>query len=336
MDQSSIKDVINSAVIANRENNYTFEKELVSNFTKAIRDNMKLFEEANEIDLKNNNGFKLDNILIDKLLKKYEDVNPLIRMNDEMILMKNNLLKSELYTKLGVILVVFDGNTYTMLEMILLGLLTHNAIIFTYNGYMGGTNGLMINIIQTIFEKENMKKEMFQHSVTIRSQEFFDNYKSINKTIIIGNDDFTSKYLKECTTEAIVSNYNKYDIYIDSLKDIDFIKEILNQKLDFNVYINDDLKIDIEDAVFVSDIDEVISYINYGSKYASAIFTEDNEKAAKFVEMINSKYVMINASPTLEQAFDIKQEDLLKTKNIIMPNIYKFDGTTIEIKTDNG
>ena len=69
---------------------------------------------------------------------------------------------------------MFDGNTYTMLEMILLGLLTHNTMIFAYNGYMGGTNGLLINIIQTILEKENLKKEMFQHSITMRSSEFFD------------------------------------------------------------------------------------------------------------------------------------------------------------------
>ena len=74
--------------------------------------------------------------------------------------MDNQLLYSKLLTKLGVVLVMFDGNTYTMLEMILLGLLTHNTMIFAYNGYMGGTNGLLINLIQTVLEKENLKKEI--------------------------------------------------------------------------------------------------------------------------------------------------------------------------------
>ena len=47
---------------------------------------------------------------------------------------------------------------------------------------------------------------------------------------------------------------------------------------------------------------------------------------------INSKYIMVNASPTLERALDITQEDLLRFKNIAIPNMYKLDGTRIEIK----
>ena len=44
---------------------------------------------------------------------------------------------------------------------------------------------------------------------------------------------------------------------------------------------------------------------------------------SKFIKNINSKYVMVNTSPTLEQSLDIKQEDLLKEKSILLPNIYK-------------
>lgn len=332
MEQDSVKNIINNAIIANRNNKYNYEKELVSNFAKAIKMNIKLFESTNEIDLKNKNGFKLDNNLIDKIFKKYENTEPLIKSKDKISLMDNELLNSKLYTKLGVVLVMFDGNTYTMLEMILLGLLTHNTMIFAYSGYMGGTNELLINIVQTILEKENLKKEMFQHSVTLRSNEFFDNFKSINKTIIIGNNEFINKYLKECTTETIVSGYQNYDIYIDSLKDIEFIKRILMQKLYVNIYINNNLKIKAENAIFVEDIDEAITYINYNSsQYCSSIFTEDNENASKFIDNINSRYVMVNTSPTIEQSLDISQKDLLKEKNIMIPNIYKFDGTNINI-----
>lgn len=336
MEQDSVKNIINNAIIANRNNKYNYEKELVSNFARAIRENIKLFESTNEIDLNNNNGFRLDNNLIDKILKKYENTEPLIKSKDKISLMDNQLLNSKLYTKLGVVLVMFDGNTYTMLEMILLGLLTHNTMIFAYNGYMGGTNGLLINMVQTILEKGNLKKEMFQHSVTLRSNEFFDNFKSINKTVIIGNNEFINKYLKECTTETIVSGYQNYDIYIDSLKDIEFIKKILMKKLSVNIYINSNLKIKAENAIFVEDIDEAITYINYNSsKYCSSIFTENNDNASKFIDNINSKYVMVNTSPTIEQSLDISQEDLLKEKNIMIPNIYKFDGTNIKITKDD-
>ena len=333
MEQDSVKNITNNAIIANRNNKYSYEKDYVSNFAKAIRENIELFESANEIDLNNENGFKLDNNLIDKILKKYENADPLIESKDKISLMDNQLLNSKLYTKLGVVLVMFDGNTYTMLEMILLGLLTHNTMIFTYNGYMGGTNGLLIKIVQTILEKEKLKKEMFQHSVTLRSNEFFNNFKSINKTVIIGNNEFINKHLKECPTETIISGYQNYDIYIDSLKDIEFIKKILMKELYVNIYLNNNLKIELEDAIFVDNIDEAITYINYNSShYCSSIFTEDNENASKFIDDINSKYVMVNASPTIEQSLDITQEDLLKEKNIVIPNIYEFDNTNINIK----
>ena len=331
MNQDSVKNIITNAIIANRNNKYNYEKELVSNFSKAIRENIKLFESTNIRDLNNKNGFKLENNLIDKILKKYENKEPLIKSKAEISLMNNQLLNSKLYTKLGIVLVMFDGNTYTMLEMILLGLLTHNTMIFAYNGYMSETNGLLINIVQTILEKENLKKEMFQHSVTLRSNEFFYNFKSINKTVIIGNNEFINKYLKECTTETIVSGYQNYDIYIDSLKNIEFIKKNLMQNLYVNIYINNNLKIKAENAIFVEDIDEAITCINYNSsKYCSSIFTEDNESASKFIDNINSRYVMVNISPTIEQSLDINQENLLKEKTIMIPNIYKFDGTNVK------
>lgn len=336
MNQDSVKNIINNAIIANRNNKYNYEKELVSNFSKAIRENIKLFESTNIRDLNNKNGFKLENNLIDKILKKYENKEPLIKSKAEISLMNNQLLNYKLYTKLGIVLVMFDGNTYTMLEMILLGLLTHNTMIFTYNGYMGETNGLLINIVQTILEKENLKKEMFQHSVTLRSNEFFYNFKSINKTVIIGNNEFINKYLEECTTETIVSGYQNYDIYIDSLKNIEFIKKNLMQNLYVNIYINNNLKIKAENAIFVEDIDEAITCINYNSsKYCSSIFTEDNESASKFIDNINSRYVTVNISPTIEQSLDINQENLLKEKTIMIPNIYKFDGTNVKFENNN-
>ena len=295
-----------------------------------------MLDQANMIDIKNNNGFKLDKDIFDRILKKYENIEPVINSKDMIFKLDNDLLNSKLYTKLGVLLVIFDGNTYTMLEMIILGLLTHNTMIFTYNGYMGGTNGLLLGLVQAVLEKEKLDEKMFQHSLTIRTTDFFNNFKSINKTVIIGDDELINKYLKECRTESIISGYKNYDLYIDSLRDIEIIKQILNQKTNINLYINSNIDYQKENAIIVSDIDEAITTINYNSsKYSSAIFTEDNDNASKFINRINSKYVMVNTSPTIEQSLDIKQEDLLKEKTIIIPNMYKFDGTSINIEINN-
>lgn len=336
MEQDDVNKIINNALLANRNNKYNYEKELVLNFSRTIRENINLLDQANMIDIKNNNGFKLDKDIFDRILKKYENIEPVINSKDMIFKLDNDLLNSKLYTKLGVLLVIFDGNTYTMLEMIILGLLTHNTMIFTYNGYMGGTNGLLLGLVQAVLEKEKLDEKMFQHSLTIRTTDFFNNFKSINKTVIIGDDELINKYLKECRTESIISGYKNYDLYIDSLRDIEIIKQILNQKTNINLYINSNIDYQKENAIIVSDIDEAITTINYNSsKYSSAIFTEDNDNASKFINRINSKYVMVNTSPTIEQSLDIKQEDLLKEKTIIIPNMYKFDGTSINIEINN-
>lgn len=324
MVRDNINSIIRNAINSNKNNNIKNELELITNLHKAIKDNYSLFESANKIDLSNNNGFQLEYEVMDKILTRYTNTKPIINQNKENYIYDNNLLKSLVYSKLGIVLVVFDGNPYVMLEMILLGILTHNTIIFSYDGFMHGTNGLLINLVQTILDKEKYVKEMFQHSFSINSEEYFDNFKTINKTIIIGDNDMQNKYLKLCSTNVIVSGYNNYDIYIDDLSHFDVVKKIMNQKLNVTFYINSDLKINIDNGIYVDDIDEVITQINYnGSGYSCAIFTQTKENASKFIRNINSKNVMVNASPTLEQQLDIKQEDLLKIKNIIMPNIYQ-------------
>jgi len=301
---------------------------------KAILENYTLFETTNKIDLSNNNGFVLEKNTMETIIDRYINAIPLINSKDNSTITENDLLISNIYSNLGIVHVIFDGNTYTMLELILLGILTHNTIIFTSNGYMHGTNGLLLNIVHTILEKEEYKKEMFQHSFIIRPEDFFDSFKTINKTIVIGDSEMQNKYNKLCANALLISGYNNYDIYIEDLEHVETIKKIISQKLNINLYINSGLKVKADNAIFVEDIDEAITQINFNSSgYSSSIFTKNNENASKFIKNINSKNVLVNASPTLVQQLDIKQEDLLKEKNIILPNIYKFDGfkSNIEI-----
>lgn len=330
MVQDDINLIIQSAIKSKKHNNVKNEKELITNFQKAIIDNYFLFESTNKIDLANNNGFELSKNVIERLLNKYLNISPLINESQDVVITKDNLLVSNLYSNLGIIHVIFDGNTYTMLELILLGLITHNTIIFSYNGYMHGTNGLLITLIQTVLEKENYQKEMFQHSFSINAEEYFSNFKTINKTIIIGDGDFQTKYNKLCANDILISGYNHYDIYIDDLEHIETIKKIVNAKHNVDLYINSNLNIDIDNAFLVNDAEEAIAQINFnGSGFSSSIFTTNSDNASKFIKNVNSKRVLVNASPTLEGQLDIKQTDLLKEKKVIIPNIYKFDGTKI-------
>jgi len=115
------------------------------------------------------------------------------------------------------------------------------------------------------------------------------------------NDEIISKSIKYAIDNSVY-NFNDLDL--------------------IDVYVNSDLKIEIDNGIYVNDIDEAITLINYNSSgYCSAIFTQINKNAAKFVRNLNSKNVMVNVSSTLERQLDIKQE-VLKVKNIVMTNIY--------------
>ena len=322
MINNNIEDIILNALTAKRKNDIKEEKEIIKMFLQSINKNKTLLEQANQIDLLKNNAIKIDLDIINKIFNKYLKEDILINKNDELNFLKNNMLYSKVYEKLGIILVLFDGNPYTMLELIILGILTHNVMIFSYDGYMLGTNGLFLTFIESILENNNYKKNMFQHSVNIENEEYFKNHKTINKTLIIGDNEFVSNALKCCTTEVIVSNFKNYSIYIDENIDNDLINTILKTKENIDIYIKENIDLKIKNATYVNDCDEAITLINYNnSKYSSSIFTNNKENASNFIKNINSKYVMVNTSPTLEQSLDITQENLLKEKIILMPNI---------------
>ena len=317
-----VNNIINNAIKA-RDNIIVDEKKTVYDFAMAIKNNLRLIQAANDIDLKNNNGFKLDYKIFEKLLNKYIKEEALISHDEEMLITDNNLINSNLYSKLGIVLVKFDGNTYTLLEMILLGLLTHNTMIFSYDGYMHGTNGLLINLIQAVLEKLELNKYMYQDDYQNSVVEYFKNFKTINKTVIIGDGEFIADNLEKCTTEVITCGYDHYDLYIEDLKHEDVIRKIVDTNKDINVYLKEDLELNNIDYIKVTNVDEAITRINHSSSlYSSAIFTDDRNSIISFINEINSDNIFINTSPTLEQSLSIKQIDLLHKKNVTIPNIY--------------
>ncbi len=319
MEQDRLVDIINKTINASRKNNYNHELELVDNLKMSIKENLDLFERANDVDIENENGFKLD---LNRLIKVFDNYTnePLIFQRNDFY-KNNNIIKSVEYDKLGIVLVIFNGDTYAMLEMIVLGILTHNTLVFAYDSYNGGANKLLVDLAQAVFEREDLEKEAIEQYFTVNPEELFENYKTIDKTVIIGDHTFIDKYKKICPTETVVSGYNNYDIYIESLDNLDVITNIISSNKNIDIYTTQELSDKIDGSIVVNDLEEAINMINYNSSlYCSSIFTDNSKNASTFLKHVKSKNVLYNASPLLINKLDIREEDLLKEKTIIIPN----------------
>lgn len=299
------------------------EKKLIKILKDMMNEEFESFEKCSAIDIKNNNGEKLDldriNALIDRLLEE-----EILFYEKDKISKGEELVKSTLYYPKGVIGVLFDGNFYTMLELIIKSIYTHNAIFFLDDGYMLGTNDLLIQLVGDILGKNGYDRNIIGHYYGDDFKEVYSNFKSINKVIVIGNSEFCDKYRKLLSGEVQISGYNYYDLYIEDLLDMELLKNILLLGKNMNLYIKDNLNVKSSEAIFVSDIDEAITMINYnGALYSSSIFSKDTDSVSKFLKNVNSKNIFVNTSPTLISELDITQSDLLIEKNIYVPNQIK-------------
>lgn len=302
-------------------------KILISEIKKAININKSAIMSANNIDIKNNNGFLinfdiLDNIfnLIEKENIYYADVTLLQKDEDKKIFYGKEIFD------LGNVIIINDGSTYTILELILRNLLVGNTSIICNSGYMYGTNQVLIEIIKTVLEALNLSKYFVQTFIDDKYEDILERYSSIDLVICVGNHEMQQRVIEKCKNKIILSGYETFDIYIEDDTNINLFNKIESLGLNINYYIKESLNITNDNAIYVSDIEEAIAQINYnGNKYACAIFTDNSENASNFIKNIKAKIITINTSPTIERILDIKEEDLFLSKKVIYPNSFKFE-----------
>ncbi len=332
--ENNINDVICNALIVKRDGLNKKIKPVIQQIKKAILDNKDLIIQANEVDKSKDNGFIINfdvisNIfnLIDKESILFGDVTLSQKDDDKKLIYGRQIMD------IGNVVVINDGNSYILIEMILRNILAGNSIIYANNGYMYGTNNLLVQIIQDVLEHYDISRNLVQNFVTDDFNEVLNNYANINLVVCIGDNELQNSILKSSRNKTIVSGYEHFDLYIEDTTHLDFLSTIINTGLDIKIYIKEDINIDSQDAMIVSDIDEAIGQINYtGSGYSAAIFTTSTKNASLFMKEVRSKIVTVNTSPTIERIIDIKQSDLVNEKTFIYPLTFKLDGTTIDIE----
>ena len=332
--QYSIDKIITNALQVKKDTLSKNIKPIIAQIQKALESNKETIEQANSIDKKNNNGFILDFNIIKNIFSNLEKEN--LFYGDVTLSQKDEEKKIVYGTQVmdyGNVVVITDGNPYTIIEMIIRNIMAGNTTIFSNDGFMFGTNQLLIQIIQNVLDLFNISKYFVQIYVSENFDEVLSNFANIDLIVCIGDHSLQNMILNKSKNRTIVSGYENFDLYIEDTSHIDFLNKIVNTGLNIQLYINSATKLDHSSAIIVSDVDEAIAQINYnGSKYSSAIFTTSTENASKFVKEVKSKIITINTSPTIERIIDIKQKDLINEKIIIYPFNFKLDGNSNNIE----
>ena len=334
MQNNNINKIITNSLEVNKNILSKNIKAIIIQIKNALEINKEAIKAANSIDKKNNNGFILDFNVIKNIFSNLEKEN--LFYGDVTLSQKDeekNILYGTQIMDIGNIVVITDGNPYTIIEMIVRNIMAGNTTIFSNNGFMFGTNQLLIQIIQSVLEQFNISKYLVQIYVSENFDEVLSNFANIDLVVCIGNRSFQNMILNKSKNRTIVSGYENFDLYIEDVSHIEFLNKIVNTGLNIQLYINSDTNFDHSSAIMVNDIDEAIAQINYnGSNYSSSIFTTSKENASKFIKEVKSKIVTINTSPTIERIIDIKQNDLINKKIIIYPFNFKLDDNIVKVE----
>lgn len=317
-----IREILGNATMAYTNMDANIDgKKIAQNIFELLEEDKESIEKANEIDVKNDNGFKINFDIFQKLKNEINNTEDVYRKVISMKKNKNNYLEGKQTDNLGTICLVYDGNTYCLLELVLKAILTHNSIIITSESdYMKATNELIIILIRRILEAYNVDKNLVQILYTSRLEELLANTVSINKVIAIGNKDFQNKIKKISKVEVISKGYNYFDLYIEDLTNLTFIEKIVQEE-NIDIYVKSDLEVPFEDYIEVEDIDEATAQINFNtSGYSSSIFTNNNQNASIFLREVKTDNVSVNSSPLIENIVDLDINLLLAKKNMFYPN----------------
>ena len=278
---------------------------------------------ANKIDVKNKNGFSLEWEQVSELYEKVSMIEDSYRKVISMNKNANNYLEGKQTDNLGNICAIYDGNTYCLLELVMKAILTHNSLILvSETDYMKATNELIIILVQRILKAYNIDNNLIQILYTTEIEELLSNSITIGKAIVIGNKSYQNRIRLISKVNTIYIGYNTFDLYVDDDANLSFIKKIIKQSNNIDIYVKTGLKFDYDEVTEVEDVDEAIGMINFNtSGYSSSIFTSDNQNASQFLKEVKSKNVAVNSSPLIEDFLNIDINEFLIVKNMIYPNL---------------
>lgn len=279
---------------------YNFNSNMINKILerldKFISENKNDFDKSIEIDNEKNNV----KIELDKLIN-------IIKEN------KNNSEFFPVFTAkkivdgYGNICVLYNGNPYITLKLIINALRTHNNIVFCTDNFLH-INGLLIEGINIVVKELKYAEKIALLQTNISETNLNIGQKYFNLVLYIGNKISFKNVQKLFNVPSICIEYGYINVFIedDSFKDIllDIDKYAYKNSISINYFDN-------------TDIEETIEHVNqYNLNDYFVIFTKNPEIAYKLVSSIKAKNILINANPFENYEFYINEDKLVYTKNI--------------------
>lgn len=302
--------------------NYNKEKTNTSNIITEIINNIienkSVILNANNMDVSEENGFKLDFNIIKDLLNKMRSEKSLYKTK-LLSLDKNQAIECD---NLGVLETFFDGNTYIFVEVALKSIISHNSMIFiSQKDYMKYTNAVILEIVKKTLESKKIDKNIIQLIYDYDILKYCTNSYVIKKAFVIGNTDLhnTIKRISKLETEYI--GYNDCDIYIEDIDSLNILKEFIdnNNNILFKTYIKESLDISLEDAIYVENVEKCMEEIGFDScNYCNILFSKDKRTKIDFSELSKAKYIVINKLMDFNKNINIDINRFYCKKNIII------------------
>ena len=298
-------------------------EKIIYDFYNLLSENKNEIEKICNIEKNYCNLYKT----IENVLNKPESLRNITNVIEERK-REDGFIIGKYKVSIGVIGVIFNGDPYVTVELAKKAITTKNAVVFCTNDKLYAITNLLAIYFGKALELNDCPKDIIQVINDKDYEEIFKHNNIIDKIIVVGNRNLQTKVIAKSRVEVITSGYNCFDMYIEDIMDVELIKKILStENIELNVYVNTNIskekieELGIEEYTEVESVEECIRDININSgKYSSSIFTKKGENANKFLKLVKSRNVFVNASPTAERSLDIGKGKFVYTKQVLFSN----------------
>ena len=283
-------------------NNYFFKKEkvieLLNLIQKDLKDKSKILQKAFDADY-----------------RKWEikvDIEKLIKIVDNIKLQEYlpKFSKQEIVDGIGKVALVNTTNTYMIFNFILSCIYTNNKPCIILEDKLIASNKAIIELVKKSLDSLKYDSNIIEDKEVLSKEEIILSQDDYDLIYYLGNKEEYLNFIKRIHVDSKFENFGELYVYVDSN---DFKDKLIN--IDKFAYRNE-----IKVHYYSAEFDETVSLINKGNNVnkTSIIFTKNIEKAYEFVKQIKSEKIYINEEPDEEFIYNINQNNLVFSKEIIL------------------